>query len=161
MQASKMHGDQISQISELNDESPPSYRSRPTLLFRPASEGLMRSRAEAVGFRLRQRQSTCRSICPCACHDQQRSATPSVLKQTLNRLLLGYTGLPIFGNECDSVACEKGQIPSVSVEYWFPLGLCWSQSFGYKLHIKPTLDSRFNIAHCAAFRTLLRVSECP
>lgn len=144
MQTSKMHGNQISQIGPRYDKSPPSYRRRPTLPIGPASESLMRSKAEAVGFRLRQRQSACRPTCPCACHDQQRSATPSVLKQTLGQLFVGYAGLPVFGSKCDSLACEKGQIPSVSVEYWFPLGLCWSQiirlQVAYQTNIGPSLQ---------------------
>lgn len=144
MQASRMHGNQISQIGPLYDETPPSYRKRPTLPLSPASESLMRSKADSVGFRLRHRQSTCRSTCPCACHDQQRSATPSILKQTLGQLFLGYAGLPVLGNKCDSTACEKGQIPSISVEYWFPLGLCWSQiirlQIAYETNIGPSLQ---------------------
>lgn len=144
MQTTKMHGNQISQIGPLHDESPPAYRKRPTLPLSPASESLMRSKAEAVGFRLRQRQSTCRPTCSCACHDQRHSATPSLLKQTLGQLFVGYAGLPVFGSKCDSLACEKGQIPSVSVEYWFPLGLCWSQiirlQLAYQTNIGPSLQ---------------------
>lgn len=144
MQTSKMHGNQISQFGPLHDASPPSYRKRPTLPLSPSSDKIMRSRAEAVGFRLRQRQLTCRPTCSCACHDRQRSATPSVLKQTLGQLFVGYAGLPVFGSKCDSLACEKGRIPSISVEYWFPLGFCWSQiirlQLAYQANIGPSLQ---------------------
>lgn len=104
----------------------------------------MRSREGAVGIRLRQRQSTCRPTCPCSCHNSHRSATPSFLKQALGQLFIGYTGLPMLSNTCDSLACEKGQVASMSVEYWFPLGSCWSQivrlQLAYQTNIGPSLQ---------------------
>lgn len=118
-----MRASQVSQIGPLYDMSPPAYRRRPTLPMSPTSEEHLRTRSEAVGVRLRQTQSNCRPKCLCACHTQQRSATPSFMKQALGQLFVGYAGLPVLGNKCDSSACERGQIPSINVEYWFPLGL--------------------------------------
>lgn len=152
-QTTQMRVSQVSQIGPLYDMSPPAYRKRPTLPMTPTSEEHLRMRSEAVGVRLRQTQSSCRPKCPCACHAQQRSATPSFMKQALGQLFVGYAGLPVLGNKCDSTACERGQIPSINVEYWFPLGFCWSQIIRLQLAYQTNIGPSFQLS------TLRRVPD--
>ncbi|KAG8159243.1 hypothetical protein KVR01_010904 [Diaporthe batatas] len=143
-QTTQMQVSQVSQMGSLYDVSPPAYRKRATLPMSPISEEHLRMRSEAVGVRLRQTQYSCRPKCPCACHTQQRSVSPSFMKQALGQLFVGYAGLPVLGNKCDALTCERSQIPSINVEYWFPLGFCWSQiirlQFAYQTNIGPSFQ---------------------
>lgn len=152
-QTTQMRVSQVSQIGPLYDMSPPAYRKRPTLPMSPTSEEHLRMRSEAVGVRLRQTLSNCRPSCPCACHTQKRSATPSFVKQALGQLFVGYAGLPVLGNKCDSLTCERGQIPSINVEYWFPLGFCWSQIIRLQLAYQTNIGPSFQLS------TLRRVPD--
>ncbi|KAK3937500.1 hypothetical protein QBC46DRAFT_344486 [Diplogelasinospora grovesii] len=59
----------------------------------------------------------------------------------------------MLGNKCDSLACEEGQVPSINVEYWFPLGFCWSQIVRLKLTYETTVGPSLQLS------TLRRVSD--
>ncbi|KAL8731970.1 MAG: hypothetical protein Q9166_003102 [cf. Caloplaca sp. 2 TL-2023] len=73
--------------------------------------------------------------------DLNRSSTPAVVDRVLGQLFVGYAGIPILNDKCDVSGCDKSQVPHFNVEYWFPLGLFWSQivrlQVGYQSHLGP------------------------
>ena len=152
-QSKDLHSSQMSQIGPLYSPARPATYARPTLPLSPSSAQNIRTHTEAVRFRLRQQRSNCHPSCPCACHSVQRATTPSFMNRVLGQLFVGYAGLPMVSNKCDSRSCRRGQIPSVSVEYWFPLGFCWSQivrlQLAYECNVGPSLQ----------LSTLRRVSD--
>jgi hypothetical protein len=111
------------------------------------------ARSEGVGVRVTQYATVCRPGCSCSCHSQQRSATPRLVDRVLGKLFLGYAGLPIFSPRCNTDTCEKAQIPHVSVEYWFPLGFCWSQIIRLHLAYQPNFGPHMQLS------TLRRVPD--
>ncbi|RYP12553.1 hypothetical protein DL765_007255 [Monosporascus sp. GIB2] len=152
-QSTQMHAAQISQIGPLYDTSPPPARRRPTHPMSHQSQERIRTKADAVGFRLRQYRSICQSNCPCSCHSFHRTTSPSFMNRVLGQLFLGYTGLPVLNNGCDTDLCKKGQGPSISAEYWFPLGFCWSQI------IRLQLNYETNVGPSLQLSTLRRVAD--
>jgi hypothetical protein len=111
------------------------------------------ARSEGVGVRVTQYATICRPGCSCTCHSQQRSATPKIVDRVLGQLFLGYAGLPIFSPRCNTDTCEKAQVPHVSVEYWFPLGFCWSQIIRLHLAYQPNVGPHMQLS------TLRRVPD--
>ena len=105
---------------------------------------LQPSRSEGVRIRLNQYASSCNSDCRCACHTSKRSSTPTVMDRILGKLFVGYAGIPLLNDKCDVKECDKSQIPHVNMEYWFPLGLFWSQivrlQLGYQSHLGPQVS---------------------
>jgi hypothetical protein len=65
------------------------------------------------------------------------------MDRLIGQLFVGYAGLPLLSPKCDNDICGKTQSAYVSVEYWFPLGFCWSQiirfQVGYRPHLGPQL----------------------
>jgi hypothetical protein len=111
------------------------------------------AQSQGVGVRVRQYATVCRPGCSCACHSQRRSATPRLVDRILGQLFLGYAGLPLFNPNCNIASCEKAQIPHVSVEYWFPLGFCWSQIVRLQLAYQPNVGPHMELS------TLRRVPD--
>ncbi|KAL9023988.1 MAG: hypothetical protein Q9196_006841, partial [Gyalolechia fulgens] len=105
---------------------------------------LQPSRSEGVRIRLNQYASNCSSNCRCACHISKRSSTPTVVDRILGQMFVGYAGIPLLNAKCDVAECDKSQIPYVNMEYWFPLGLFWSQivrlQLGYQSHLGPQVS---------------------
>ncbi|KAL8902251.1 MAG: hypothetical protein Q9207_004818 [Kuettlingeria erythrocarpa] len=105
---------------------------------------LQPSRSEGVRKRLNQYASNCSSNCRCACHISKRSSTPTVVDCILGQMFVGYAGIPLLNEKCDVTECDKSQIPYVNMEYWFPLGLFWSQivrlQLGYQSHLGPQVS---------------------
>lgn len=96
----------------------------------------------SLGIRVKQRFGyTCRPRCVCVCHQSRGSSSPSMLKDLLGRLFVGYAGLPLLSPTCDVRTCKTSQMPSVTAEYWFPLGYCWSTvlrlQMAYHAHLGP------------------------
>ena len=63
----------------------------------------------------------CKFGCSCACHLSRRLITPSFLEHVLGRFLIGYAGMPMINDDCNSSTCARTQTPDVAVEYQFPL----------------------------------------
>jgi hypothetical protein len=144
----KIQSDQI-QASQLNQlgpfyRAPPPHRRRFPRATSTDSEPPKPARSEGVGIRVTQYAIACQPGCPCACHSRRGSATPALVDRILGQLFVGYAGLPVISPKCDTDACEKPQIPHVSVEYWFPLGFFWSQilrlQMGYQPNVGPQLQ---------------------
>lgn len=101
--------------------------------------------SQAIGVRVAQYTSKCRAGCQCACH-QQRKASSSFMNRILGQIFVGYAGLPMVSSKCDSAQCNRAQVPVVSVEYWFPLGFCWSKIVQLQLSYRPNIGPQFNLS---------------
>lgn len=126
------------------------YRPLLTNQRRRSSETALRlkaiqpARSEGVRIRLNQYASTCQFDCRCVCHTSKRSSTPAIVDRVLGQLFVGYAGIPLLNDKCDASECQKSQIPYINLEYWFPLGLFWSQivrlQVGYQTHLGPQMS---------------------
>lgn len=144
----KKQGDQVQ--SEQLMQFGPLYRPLPIDRRRRSSETALRlkalqpARSEGVRVRLNQYASTCQFDCRCSCHTSKRSSTPAIVDRVLGQLFVGYAGIPLVNDKCDASECEKSQIPYVNLEYWFPLGIFWSQivrlQVGYQSHLGPQVS---------------------
>ena len=109
--------------------------------------------SEGVSVKVLQYASACQTRCPCSCHAFKKSASPAFLSRVLGQMFIGYTGLPLFSPKCSSQQCQKGQVPRVSLEYWFPLGFFWSQILSVQAGYSHNLGPQFQL------KTLRRVPD--
>ena len=109
--------------------------------------------SEGVSVKVLQYASACRTRCPCSCHEHKKSASPAFLSRVLGQMFIGYTGLPLFSPRCSSQQCQKGQVPRVSLEYWFPLGFFWSQILSVQADYSQNFGPQFQL------KTLRRVPD--
>ena len=133
-------------------QSGPICRVRPANRRRPLSPPLP-ARSEGVRVRLNKYHSNCYSGCPCLCHVSQRAFTPGLMDRVFGQLFVQYSGLPLLSSKCDKKECMKSQTPHVSVEYWFPLGFCWSQIVRLQLGYQPNVGPQMSLS------TLRRVPD--
>ena len=102
--------------------------------------------SRSVGIRVTQ-YASCRPGCPCNCHLQTRSATlPSIFDRVVGQMFVGYAGLPLLNQKCNLGSCQKMQSPSVSFEYWFPLGFVWSQIVRLQLSYQANVGPQFELS---------------
>ncbi len=153
-QSAQVQASQSAKMGPLYSTSPPPSR-RPRLRRRSkGSEPRSPVRSEGIGIRLSQYFSTaCRPGCSCVCHTQRRTATPGLMDRVIGQLFVGYAGLPLLSPKCDAETCGKTQSTHVSVEYWFPLGFCWSQIIRLQLGYRPSLGPQLQLS------TLRRVPD--
>ncbi|KAH8744947.1 ankyrin repeat-containing protein-like protein [Hyaloscypha finlandica] len=126
-QSAQVQASQLAQIGPLYNMGPPNSRRRLSRTSSKDSVPQMPARSEAVGFRLTQYAALCRPGCLCACHSQRKSTTPGFMDRMLGQLFVGYAGMPLLSQPCDTGTCDKPQVPHVSFEYWFPLGFYISE----------------------------------
>ncbi|OAA52958.1 ankyrin repeat containing protein [Cordyceps fumosorosea ARSEF 2679] len=126
-QSTAMHTSQIQQIGPLYSASAPPARQNAVRQVSPVSAARIRANSTSVRVRLRQAQATCHPGCCCACHTERSATSPSFLHRMLGQVFIGYCGLPLLSSNCDRDNCARKQIPTATMEYWFPLGFCWSQ----------------------------------
>ena len=135
-QASQL-GSEFSKLAVQRANAARSARTKPSI-----STGT--PRCDAIGIRMNRYIGNCQHGCPCTCHKQQKSITPSIIERFLGQLSIGYCGVPILSAKCDNTTCTKSQTLQVSAEYWFPMGLFWSQivrlQVGYEPNIGPQLQ---------------------
>ena len=67
-------------------------------------------RAESIGVRLTQHNTTCTRGCPCACHKQRRSSTPAFWERIVGKVFVDYAGLPIFSQRCNIPSCTRDNL---------------------------------------------------
>lgn len=91
--------------------------------------------------------------CSCTCHLERKTASPLLVDRVIGQMFVGYSGLPLLNRTCDSGTCEKAQGPSVSFEYWFPMGFVWSQIVRFQLSYQSQLGPQFSL------RSLRRVPD--
>lgn len=103
------------------------------------------SREIDFGVRVTPSNITCRGVCHCSCHARKSSSSPALLSNLLGRLFVGYAGLPVLSQNCDTGDCKSSQSSKVSVEYWFPASF-WSSivrvDLSYHHHLGPSLQLR-------------------
>lgn len=86
-----------------------------------------------------------RPRCPCSCHEYEKSASPAFLNRVLVQMFIVYSGLPLFSPKFSSQECHKGQVPRVSLEYWFPLGFFWSQTVSVQAGFSQNFGPQFQM----------------
>ena len=152
-QSAQIQAAQSAQIGALYSTLPPPSRRQ---LQRTVSKGRAQHspvRSEGMGVKVSQYATVCQPSCLCVCHSPRRSATPNFIDKVLGQLFVGYAGLPVLNNHCDTNQCQKAQIPYISVEYWFPLGFCWSQIIQLQLAYQPNVGPHLQLS------TLRRVPD--
>ena len=101
---------------------------------------------QGVAISVSQYASTCPMSCVCSCHTQAKAPAPALINRVLGQLFVGIAGIPFLSTKCDYQACKSSRAPQVSVEYWFPLGVFWSQivrlQVGYNASIGPQFSLR-------------------
>ena len=104
------------------------------------------SQANGVAINVNQYASVCSSTCVCACHMQSKAPAPAFVTRVLGHLFVGAAGMPFLSTKCDFHACKSSRAPRVTVEYWFPMGVFWSQiirlQVGYQANMGPQFSLR-------------------
>jgi hypothetical protein len=100
-------------------------------------------RSDGFSVRATPFSATCRTGCACACHSQQRTASPRLLNRVLGQLFVGYTGLPYLSPKCDNQVCAKSRAAKVSIEYWFPWGVLSSTILRVQAGYQATTGTTF------------------
>lgn len=152
-QSTTMQTSQMEQIGPLYSASAPLARRHTPRAISPASVTRIRRNSTSVRVRLRQAHATCRTGCPCSCHGERTASSPSFMNRMLGYTFIGYSGLPLLSDKCDSDQCSKKQIPTANIEYWFPLGFCWSQIVRFHLAYDPNTGPSLQLS------TLRQVSD--
>lgn len=104
------------------------------------------SKIEGVAISVSQYAMACSVTCVCSCHMQTKAPAPVFLNRVLGQLFVGTAGVPFLSTKCDYHACKSYKTPRLSVEYWFPLGVFWSQiiqlQVGYNASVGPQFSLR-------------------
>lgn len=156
-QSAAVHASQASQIGPLYNPSTPPARRNTARGLSPASASRIRSNSTSVRVRLRQAHSTCQTGCSCSCHAESNAKTPSFMERMLGQVFIGYSGIPLLSNKCDSGECAQKQIPTANMEYWFPLGFCWSQIVRFHLAYDANTGPSLQLS---TFRQVSDSSQC-
>ena len=143
---------EANQLKQLGTSYGLKQRQPPSKLVKRSTQYPLPKQEDAFAVRLNQYNS-CGPGCSCICHVEQRSSTPSLMDRVLGQVFLGYTGLPGLTRKCNVDSCKKSQTPSMSLEYWFPLGFLWSQIVRLRLTYESNLGPSFEIS------TLRRVPD--
>ena len=102
------------------------------------------TQTEGVAIQVAQYASACKPTCICSCHMQIKAPAPAFINRVLGQLFVGAAGVPLLSQKCDSQMCKSSKAPRVSVEYWFPLGVFWSQiirlQVGYHASMGPQVS---------------------
>ncbi|KAI4187971.1 MAG: hypothetical protein LQ346_005403 [Caloplaca aetnensis] len=141
-----------SQSSQLGNVYGPRYRWRARKQARKGTQHPIVDGNDSLAVRVNHYNS-CRRGCLCICHVESRSSTPGFVDRVLGQVFVGYTGLPGLNTNCNVGTCQKTQSPSMSFEYWFPLGFVWSQIVRLRFTYEQNLGPHFEIS------TLRRVSD--
>jgi hypothetical protein len=143
-QAMQMHAAQTRQAGRLYSTSAPPARQRLVRAVSPSSVARIQAGSDTIKMRLRQARTTCQATCRCSCHSVTDKKTPAFMDGLLGQLFVGFSGWPLLSSKCDSAACTGQRTSLVNLEYWFPLGICWSQivrfSLAYEANVGPSLQ---------------------
>ena len=110
-------------------------------------------KTEGVAINVSQYASACPTTCVCSCHAQAKAPAPAFLNRVLGQLFIGAAGIPVLSTKCDYQACKSSRAPRVSVEYWFPLGVFWSQILRLQVGYHASMGPQFSL------RSLRRVPD--
>ena len=106
-------------------------------------------RRDSIGICMNRYVGTCQHGCPCACHKQQKSMTPSTMGRFLGQLSIGYCSVPILSTKYDNRTCKKSQTLQATAEYWFPMGFFWSQIVGLQVGYEPNIGPQLQTEYAA------------
>ncbi|KAL8951442.1 MAG: hypothetical protein Q9222_002582 [Ikaeria aurantiellina] len=139
-QSAQLESNQYKQLGPFYSRQA-SYNRERRQLARKTSEG---GSSDSVGVRV-SHYAACRPGCPCICHVERKTATPGLVHRVIGQMFIGYIGLPMLNRTCDTASCEKAQSPSISFEYWFPVGFLWSQILWLQLSYQPQLGPQVSL----------------
>ncbi|KAL8689868.1 MAG: hypothetical protein Q9218_004556 [Villophora microphyllina] len=92
------------------------------------------------------RRYRCAPPCQCACHQTQRLRLPHIAENFIGRLFLGYAGVPLLTQKCNTLACRQNSPAIVKLAYRFPYWI-WQRAlnmvFTYSSKTGPQLVLRF------------------
>jgi len=71
----------------------------------------------------------------------------------MGQLFVEHAGIPAISTKCDKSTCTNAQASQVYAEYWFPLGVFWSQILSFHVSYQANLGPSFQL------RTLRRVPD--
>ncbi|KAL8715008.1 MAG: hypothetical protein Q9220_000965 [cf. Caloplaca sp. 1 TL-2023] len=131
-----------------------SYNKDRLQLARKTSE---HRNSDSVGVQVT-RYAACQQGCPCTCHLERKASTPGFADRVIGQMFIGYSGLPLLNRTCDTPSCKKGQGPSMSFEYWFPMGFLWSQIV--RLHLSYQSQFRPQISLLSPLRRVPDSAQC-
>lgn len=100
---------------------------------------------EGVAINVHQCAFGCPTTCVCSCHTRSKSPAPAFINRVLGQLFVGTAGIPILSTKCDYNACKSSQAPRVSMEYWFPLGVFWSQIVQLQVSYHASMGPQFSL----------------
>ncbi len=110
-------------------------------------------KTEGVAISVSQHTSACPMTCVCSCHTQAKAPAPAFIDRVLGQLFVGTAGIPSLSTKCSHQACKSSRAPRVSVEYWFPLGVFWSQIVRLQVGYHASMGPQFSL------RSLRRVPD--
>ena len=64
--------------------------------------------------------SRCKFTCACACHHQRRYFSYQFLRNFIGRVFVGYSGLPMFENDCTTLNCRRQSSLYLQLTCHFP-----------------------------------------
>jgi hypothetical protein len=102
-------------------------------------------KTEGVAIQVAQYASACQPTCVCSCHARVKAPAPAFINRVLGQLFVGAAGVPLLSQKCDSQACKSSKAPRVSVEYWFPLGVFWSQIVRLQVGYHASMGPQFSL----------------
>ena len=116
----------------------PTSKTRPPKTTTPNTQG--------IAINVSQYASACPPTCFCSCHVQARVPMPVFVNRVLGQLFVGAAGIPFLSAKCNSQTCKNSRVRRVTAEYWFPLGVFWSQivrlQVGYQANVGPQYSLR-------------------
>ena len=142
VQTTRLQESQHQQVGPLYNMNVARARRSPRL---SRVDPCMDEHCEGLGVRVTPYTVTCRSGCVCACHLQQKSATPTFLSKLIGQVFVGYSGLPVLSPTCNVHACQKSRASQVNLEYWFPLKYVSSTIVRMQFGYQPNLGTMFQL----------------
>ena len=103
------------------------------------------SKTEGIAINVSQYALACSKNCVCSCHQQIKAPAPAFVNRVLGQLFVGAAGIPFLSIKCDSQACKSSRARRVTVEYWFPLGVFWSQIVRLQVGYQANLGPQFSL----------------
>lgn len=147
-------------LADQNARLDPLIRRPPKVRRQPRSQNsksLQRknttSKTEGVAINVSQYAPACPTTCVCSCHTQVKAPAPAFINRVLGQLFVGTAGVPFLSTKCDYHVCKSSLAPRVTVEYWFPLHVFWSQIVRLQVGYNASMGPQFSL------RSLRRVPD--
>ena len=149
----KFLADSNTRLNSIIRRSPNIRRQAQTRSSNPEPCANNTPKIDGVAINVSQFTSACPKTCVCSCHMQTKALVPAFLNCVLGQLFAGTAGVPVISTKCSYHACKSTLVPRSSVEYWFPLGVFWSQIVRLQVSYIASLGPQFSL------RSLRRVPD--